>query len=92
MSIPAATLPLLLAAMLPFWRKYALGIQGKVDVFGISMSGGDAEAVLLGVPTGFAVAAAPTAPYPPPTGLSNMVTSVISTKDCTVDILLFHIF
>ena len=41
---------LLLAAMLPFWRKYALGIQGKVDVFGISMSGGDAEAILLGVP------------------------------------------
>ncbi|MBE0669986.1 MAG: MFS transporter [Anaerolineales bacterium] len=41
---------LLLAAMLPFWRKYALGIQGEVDVFGISMSGGDAEAVLLGLP------------------------------------------
>ena len=41
---------LLLAAMLPFWRKYALGITGEVDVFGTSMSGGDAEAVLLGVP------------------------------------------
>lgn len=41
---------LLLAAMLPFWRKYALGIQGEVNVFGASLSGGDAEAVLLGVP------------------------------------------
>ena len=41
---------LLLGGMLPFWRKYALGIQGEVDVFGISMGGGDAEAVLLGVP------------------------------------------
>jgi len=41
---------LLLAGMLPFWRKYALGIQGNVDVFGVSLSGGDAEAVLLGVP------------------------------------------
>ncbi|MFZ5819869.1 MAG: MFS transporter [Chloroflexota bacterium] len=41
---------LLLGAMLPFWRKYALGIQGEVDVFGASLSGGDAEAVLLGIP------------------------------------------
>lgn len=41
---------LLLAAMLPFWRKYALGIQGKIDVFGMSMGGGDSEAILLGVP------------------------------------------
>ena len=41
---------LLLGGMLPFWRKYALGIQGKVDVFGASLSGGDAEAVLLGIP------------------------------------------
>jgi len=41
---------LLLAGMLPFWRKYALGIQGNVDVFGASLSSGDAEAVLLGVP------------------------------------------
>lgn len=39
-----------LAGQLPFWRKYALGITGEIDVFGISMSGGDAEAVLLGVP------------------------------------------
>jgi GPH family glycoside/pentoside/hexuronide:cation symporter len=41
---------LLLAAMLPFWRKYALGIQGEVDVFGMSLGPGDAEAVLLGLP------------------------------------------
>jgi GPH family glycoside/pentoside/hexuronide:cation symporter len=41
---------LLLASMLPFWRKYALGIQDQVNVFGINLSGGDAEAILLGVP------------------------------------------
>ncbi|RPI94616.1 MAG: MFS transporter [Chloroflexi bacterium] len=41
---------LLLAAMMPFWRKYALGIQDHVDAFGIRLGGGDAEAVLLGVP------------------------------------------
>src|SRR5512134_4206372 len=41
---------LLLGGMLPFWRKYALGIQDQVNVFGITMSGGDSEAVLLGVP------------------------------------------
>lgn len=41
---------LLLGGMLPFWRKYALGIQGEVNVFGAKLSGGDAEAVLLGVP------------------------------------------
>src|SRR5919109_3437017 len=41
---------LLLASMLPFWRKYALGIQDQVNVFGVKLSGGDAEAVLLGVP------------------------------------------
>lgn len=41
---------LLLASMLPFWRKYALGIQDRVQVFGLSLSGGDAEAILLGVP------------------------------------------
>lgn len=41
---------LLLGGMLPFWRKYALGIQGEVNVFGMNLSGGDAEAVLLGVP------------------------------------------
>lgn len=38
-----------LAAMLPFWRKYALGIQEPVDVFGIELSPGDSEAVLLGL-------------------------------------------
>ena len=41
---------LLLGGMLPFWRKYALGIQGEVNVFGASLGGGDAEAVLLGIP------------------------------------------
>lgn len=41
---------LLLAGMLPFWRKYALGIQDQVQIFGINMGGGDAEAILLGVP------------------------------------------
>jgi GPH family glycoside/pentoside/hexuronide:cation symporter len=41
---------LLLASMLPFWRKYALGIQDEVTVFGARLSGGDAEAILLGVP------------------------------------------
>jgi GPH family glycoside/pentoside/hexuronide:cation symporter len=41
---------LLLAAMLPFWRKYALDIQGEVDVFGMNLGPGDAEAVLLGLP------------------------------------------
>ncbi|HSB01812.1 MAG TPA: MFS transporter, partial [Anaerolineales bacterium] len=41
---------LLLAGMLPFWRKYALGIQGNVDVFGVSLGGGAVEAILLGVP------------------------------------------
>ncbi len=41
---------LLLASMLPFWRKYALGIDEQVTVFGATLSGGDAEAILLGVP------------------------------------------
>ena len=41
---------LLLASMLPFWRKYALGIQDQINVFGANLSGGDAEAILLGVP------------------------------------------
>lgn len=41
---------LVLAAMLPFWRKYALGIQGETAVFGMTLSGGDAEALLLGIP------------------------------------------
>ena len=48
---------LLLGGMLPFWRKYALGIQGEVDVFGMTMSGGDSEAVLLGVPILMAIPA-----------------------------------
>ena len=40
---------LVLGAMLPFWRKYALGIQAPVDVFGMELGAGDAEAVLLGL-------------------------------------------
>jgi len=41
---------LVLGAMLPFWRKYALGIQAPVSVFGTQLGPGDAEAVLLGLP------------------------------------------
>jgi GPH family glycoside/pentoside/hexuronide:cation symporter len=41
---------LLLASMLPFWRKYALGIDDQISVFGTTLSAGDAEAILLGVP------------------------------------------
>lgn len=41
---------LILGATLPFWRKYALGIQAKSEVFGAMMSPGDQEAILLGVP------------------------------------------
>jgi GPH family glycoside/pentoside/hexuronide:cation symporter len=37
-------------ATLPFWRKYALGILGPTEVFGMRMNPGDAEALLLGVP------------------------------------------
>jgi GPH family glycoside/pentoside/hexuronide:cation symporter len=40
---------LALGAMLPFWRKYALGIQGPVQAFGTELGPGDAEAVLLGL-------------------------------------------
>ena len=40
---------LALGAMLPFWRKYALGIQAPVNVFGIKLGAGDAEAILLGL-------------------------------------------
>jgi len=40
---------LALGAMLPFWRKYALGIQAPVDVFGAKLGPGDTEAVLLGL-------------------------------------------
>jgi len=41
---------LVLGATLPFWRKYALGILGETQVFGMTMGPGDVEAVLLGVP------------------------------------------
>ena len=41
---------LVLGATLPFWRKYALGIHGPARVFGITMSAGDQEALLLGLP------------------------------------------
>lgn len=40
---------LALGAMLPFWRKYALDIQAPVNVFGMELSAGDSEAVLLGL-------------------------------------------
>lgn len=40
---------LVLGAMLPFWRKYALGIQQPVNVFGAKLGAGDAEAILLGL-------------------------------------------
>lgn len=39
-----------LPAMLPFWRKYVLGINSKVEVFGTTMGPGEAEAILLAVP------------------------------------------
>ncbi len=41
---------LVLGATLPFWRKYALGIIAPGQVFGINMSAGDQEAILLGLP------------------------------------------
>jgi GPH family glycoside/pentoside/hexuronide:cation symporter len=41
---------LILGAMLPFWRKYVLGITGPAMVFGTKMGAGDQEAILLGVP------------------------------------------
>jgi len=40
---------LVLAAMLPFWRKYVLAIQSPVNVFGAQIGPGDAEAILLGL-------------------------------------------
>lgn len=40
---------LALGAMLPFWRKYALGIQGPVNVLGVQLGEGDSEAILLGL-------------------------------------------
>jgi GPH family glycoside/pentoside/hexuronide:cation symporter len=40
---------LALGAMLPFWRKYALGIQAPVEAFGVELGAGDAEAILLGL-------------------------------------------
>jgi GPH family glycoside/pentoside/hexuronide:cation symporter len=36
--------------MLPFWRKYALGITGKGAVFGVTMGAGEQEAILLALP------------------------------------------
>jgi len=41
---------LVLGATLPFWRKYALGIVGPTEIFGMRMNPGDVEAILLGVP------------------------------------------
>jgi GPH family glycoside/pentoside/hexuronide:cation symporter len=40
---------LILAATLPFWRKYALGITAPSTVFGITLSPGDQEAIMLGL-------------------------------------------
>jgi GPH family glycoside/pentoside/hexuronide:cation symporter len=40
---------LALGAMLPFWRKYALGIQAPINVFGTKLGAGDSEAILLGM-------------------------------------------
>ena len=40
---------LALGAMLPFWRKYVLAIQGPVNVSGVQLSEGDSEAILLGL-------------------------------------------
>ncbi|MBN1660280.1 MAG: MFS transporter [Anaerolineae bacterium] len=39
-----------LPATLPFWRKYALNIQGEAEVFGTVMGAGDQEAILLALP------------------------------------------
>jgi glycoside/pentoside/hexuronide:cation symporter, GPH family len=39
-----------LPATLPFWRKYALNIQGEAKVFGVMMGPGDQEAILLAIP------------------------------------------
>jgi GPH family glycoside/pentoside/hexuronide:cation symporter len=41
---------LVLGASLPFWRKYALGIQAPINAFGMNLGPGDAEAFLLGIP------------------------------------------
>lgn len=38
-----------LAAMLPFWRKYALDIQSSITILGAEIGPGDAEAILLGL-------------------------------------------
>ncbi|MBX3420546.1 MAG: MFS transporter [Pirellulaceae bacterium] len=40
---------LTLAAMLPFWRKYAIDIQSPISIWGLELGPGDAEAVLLGL-------------------------------------------
>lgn len=40
---------LVLGAMLPFWRKYVLGIQSPINVLGIKLGAGDSEAILLGL-------------------------------------------
>ncbi|NND85310.1 MAG: sodium:melibiose symporter, partial [Acidimicrobiia bacterium] len=38
-----------LAATLPLWRRYALGIEGEVDTFLGTLGPGEAEAVILGM-------------------------------------------
>jgi GPH family glycoside/pentoside/hexuronide:cation symporter len=39
-----------IVATLPFWRKYVLGIFESGKVFGATLSAGDQEAILLGLP------------------------------------------
>jgi glycoside/pentoside/hexuronide:cation symporter, GPH family len=46
---------LALGASLPFWRKYVLGITSEAQVFGINLSPGDQEALLLGLPILFCI-------------------------------------
>ncbi len=41
---------LILAATLPFWVEFGLGIKGPAAVFGTTLGAGDQEAVLLAVP------------------------------------------
>jgi glycoside/pentoside/hexuronide:cation symporter, GPH family len=46
---------LALGASLPFWRKYALRITEEAQIFGMTLSPGDQEALLLGLPILFCI-------------------------------------
>jgi glycoside/pentoside/hexuronide:cation symporter, GPH family len=46
---------LALGASLPFWRKYALKITSDAQIFGMTLSPGDQEALLLGIPILFCI-------------------------------------